>query len=209
MPKRKRKQEDMTDEEWRNWGENFGKRMGKRGKDFGEEMSQMGERIGRRVKQKTKEKGMRNWWFETLGFIGPLISSVFGLACLAIGIWFLNFVNLGVGSTFISSLSNFLFRNIHWFFGVFLFFNYSEYFSKIYDDFWWIVSPFTAGVGMVVFILISVVILNLINASAKIALISSFSNWLVANLVGIFVLVVVVGYIIVFIKKLIRMAAGI
>lgn len=198
MP-RKRKYSD--EEEWKDWGEKFGKRMEKRGKDFAEEMQDLGERFGRRMDRRDKEWKYR--WFGVFGFIGPLIGSILGVVFLGILIWLLKFINLPLNSSFISSVSNFLFVNLHWFFAVFLFFGYSDYFSKRFHITFWIVSPITTSIGTIIVIWISTWVLNLINASVQSSLIASVSNFLRANLLSLFIIFLVLGYVIVIIKKLI------
>ena len=198
-PKRKvkrkvKKYAGKTEKEWRDWGEKFGKRMDQRAKEFAEEVEDLGERFGKR---------MEGWWFRTFGFIGPLIGSIFGLICLAVGIWVLNMINLPLRSSFILAVSNFLFTNLHLFFGVFLFFGYSDYFSKRYPKTYWMISPITTSIGIVIVIWISVWILNSINTYIGSSVIESLSNFLYVNVWGIFVLFLVLGYAFAFIKRLI------
>jgi hypothetical protein len=195
-----------TEEEWRDWGEKFGKRMEKRGKEFGEEMENLSERISEHFERRGKEwaEECKDWWFGTLGFIGPLIGSIFGVVCLAFGVWVLKFINLPLNSSFISSLSNFILTNLHWFFAIFLFFGYNDYFSKRYPKTYWIISPFTNSIGVIFVVWIAVWILNLINKFTDSAVISFVSNFLYLNLLRIFFVFLVLGYTIIFIKKFIR-----
>lgn len=205
-PKRNVKRHaNKTEDEWRDWGDKFGKRMNKRGKEFGEEMRDLGERLGKKMERRSKkwEKEWKDWWFTTFGFIGPLIGSVFGIICLSVGILALNLINLPLESNFISGVSNFLFKNLHWFFTAFLFFGYTDYFSKRFSETYWIVSPIVTSVGVVIVIWISVWILNLINAYVSSSIITSLSNFLYVNLLGIFFLLLVFGYALVVIKKLV------
>ncbi len=203
-PKRKIKRyAGKTEDEWRNWGEKFGKRMEKRGREFSDEMEDLGERIGKHVERRSKKwaEEYRDWWFGTLDFIGPFIGSVFGVICLALGVWLLKFVNLPLESSFISSLSNFILSKLHWFFAVFLFLGYNDYFSKRYSKTFWIISPFTNSIGVVFVIWVAVWILNLINNFAGSSVIAFVSNLLYLNLTGIFFVFLVLGYAIVFIRK--------
>jgi len=207
-PKKKRKVKryaGKTEEEWRDWGEKFGKRMDKRGKEFAEEMEDFGKRFGIYMEYKGKkwEREWKTWWFKTFGFIGPLIGSIFGIICVAVGIFVLNLINLPLGSGFISQVSNFLFTNIHWFFAVFLFFGYSDYFSKRYRKNYWMVSPIISSIGIVIVVWISIWALNLINTYVNSTLITSLSNFLYVNLWGIFVVFLILGYAVVVIKKMI------
>lgn len=205
-PQRKAKRyHGKTEKEWRDWGEKFGKRMDKRGKDFAEEMEDFGKRFGIHMEQKGRrwERECRDWWFRTLGFVGPLVGSIFGIICVALGIFVLNLINLPVGSNFISQVSNFLFSNIHWFFAIFLFFGYSDYFSKRYSKTYWMVSPIFSSIGAVIVIWISIWVLNLINAYANSSFIASLSDFLAVNLWGIFIVLLILGYALAFIKKMI------
>ena len=200
-----RKYEDWSDEEWRDWGEKFGKRMGRRGKDFGEEMGELGERFGRHMERRGREwrREWKDWWFTTFGFVGPLIGSIFGLICLAVGIFILKFINLFLGSSFILAVSTFFFGYIHWFFAFFLFSGYTDYFSKRYRETFWTVSPLTTAIRICIAFWIAAWVLNLINTVPKISAFTSISNFLFANLLGIFVLLVFIGYVVMMIKKLI------
>jgi len=205
-PKRNvKKYAGKTEEEWRDWGEKFGKRMEKRGKEFGEEMEDLGERIGKRFENRTKklDKECRDWWFFSFGFIGPLIGSIIGIIFLALGLWVLKFVNLPLNSTFITSLSDFIMTKMHWFFAFFLFFGYSDYFSKRYQKTFWIVSPIFNSIGIVIVIWVVTWLLNLINNFANSSVISFVSKFLYLNLSGIFFVFFVLGYAMVFIKKII------
>jgi hypothetical protein len=204
-PKRKVKRyASKTEEEWRDWGEKFGKRMEKRGKEFGEEIKDLGERIGKRFEHRGKkwEKECKEWWFFSLGFIGPFIGSIFGIICLVIGIWVLNFFNVALQSNFISLLTNSVFQNIHWFFSAFLFFGYDDYFTKRYRQIYWIVKPVTGGIRILFVIWIAVWVLNTINISANSRLLAAVSNFLSINFWGIFVLVVLIGYVLMIIMKI-------
>jgi hypothetical protein len=194
-----------TEEEWRDWGEKFGKRMEKRGKKFGEEMEDFGERMSKHFERRGKKwaEESKYWWFGTLGFIGPLIGSIFGIICLALVVWVLKFINLPLNSSFITSLSNFILSKLHWFFAFFLFFGYNDYFSKRYSKTYWIISPITNSIGVVFVVWIAIWILNLINTFAGSAAISFVANFLYLNLAGIFFIFLVLGYAIMFIKKFI------
>ncbi|VVB59627.1 Uncharacterised protein [uncultured archaeon] len=181
----------------RDWGYRFGEEMDQRGKEFAEEIEQFGGRVGRRFERSAREwERERHYsWSRTFGVMGPLIGSVFGIVCLALGILFLNLVNLALGSIFISAVSGFLFANLGWFFIIFLFFGYSDYLRKLYPREYWMVSPVIAGAGVVVALWIIAWILNSINISLGSSLIASVVNFLYINLFAIFIIIVVLGYI--------------
>ena len=201
MVKRKRKPRRVKKEEFANLIE-------KRSKEFAEEIEDLGKRIGIHIEHEAKkwEKEKHDWWFRSFGFIGPLIGSVFGILFLAFGIWALNMVNLYLGSNFISVVSNFLFKNLHWFFAAFLFFGYSNYLSKILPKTYWIISPIISSIGVVFAVWISTWVLNMINIYVNSSLISYLSNFLYLNLWGILFVFVVLGYAIIFIKKLLNIS---
>lgn len=199
---KKKRYSGKNGEEWRDWGEKFGKRMEKKGREFGEEVEDLAERFGRRMeRRRERERGVRGWWFTTLGFVGPFIGSIFAFICLVIGIWVLNFFNIVLQSSFISLLTGVVLRNIHWFFAAFLFFGYDDYFTKRYHNIYWIVKPITGSVGVLFVLWIAIWLLNTINIPVNSNLITKVSNFLSVNFWGIFVLFVVLGYAFVFIKK--------
>jgi len=187
MPKPKRKKKETEIE--------------KRAKDFAEEVEAIGKRFGKRMERKGKK--WEHFRPKPFGLIGPLISSIFGIIFLSLGIWLLNWINIPMGSNFISRLTNFIFTNLHWFFAFFVYSNYTEYFSKKYSKSYWIISPLTTSIGIVIVIWISIMILNIINASVASTLILTVSNFLYENLAGFFFLFLVLGYAFVTIKMLI------
>ncbi len=179
----------------RDWGYGFGEEMDRRGKEFAEEEERFGERFGRRFEYGAREWERREWWFRTFGVIGPLIGSIFGIVCLAIGILFLNLVNLVLGSIFISAISGFLLANLGLFFLIFLFFGYSDYLHKLYPREYWLISPIITGAGVVIALWIIAWILNLINISLGSSTVASIVNFLYINLLGIFIIIVILGYV--------------
>jgi uncharacterized membrane protein len=203
MAKKPKRYAGKTEEEWKDWGLKFGKRMKKRGKEFGEEMENLGERIEKHFGRKGKKwsREYRDWWFFSLGFIGPLIGSIFGIICIALLVWVLKFVNLPLSSPFISTLSNFFITRMHWFFVFFLFFGYGDYFHKRYQKTFWTVSPIFSSIGVVIAIWVLIWILNLINNYIGSSLIASVSKFIYVNLAGIFVLLLFLGYLVVIVKK--------
>lgn len=204
MAKRSRRKperhSDMSEEEWRDWREKFQKRMEKRGMDFAEEVKDLGERFGRRMNRRERKERWMGWWSTTFGFMGSLIKSIFGMFFLVLGILALNFVNIPLGSTFISSVSSFFFRNLHWFFAAFLFFSYSDYLSRRFSKTYLLISPIVNSIGAVFVIWVAVWILNFINFYAGSSAISFVSNFLYSNLLGIFFLFLVLGYVLAIIK---------
>ena len=192
------------------WGENFGKFMEKRGKEFGEEIGELGKRFGKNFEDEGKklEKEWKGWWFRTFGLIGPLVGSIFGIVFLAIGIVVLNLINMFLGSSFISLVSNFIFRNLYFFFAVLLFFGYSDYLSKRFPKTFWIAKPMTTSLGIALVIWISIWILSLVNIYVGSRLITSLTNFLYLNMWGVFFVFLVFGYALIAIKKIIMDSVG-
>ncbi len=178
MVKKHKRYAGKTEERRKDWGEVFGKRMERTGKGMG-----------------------KDWWFRTFGLIGPLIGSIFGIVCLSIGIWLLNLVNAPLASTFISSLSHILLANLHWFFLIILFFGYNDYFSRIYFKKYWMVSPIVNSVRIIIVIWVLLWILSLVNSNIGSSLLVSVSNSIYANLLIIFLVFAVLGYVFLIIKK--------
>jgi hypothetical protein len=210
MAKRKskayvKKYAGKTEDEWRDWGESFGKRLDRSGRQFAEEIDYIARRFRNHFDDKGKEWEMKykGWWFRSFGFIGPLIGSVLGIIFLAIGILVLNLINASLGNGFIFSLTDFLQGNLHWFFGAFLFFGYSDYFFKRSPGFYRVISPIILGIGVVIVIWIVAGILNLINAYAQSSAIGVVSGFLYSNLFGLFVLFVALGYLVMIIKRMV------
>ncbi len=202
MVKKSKKEETYagkTEEEWRDWGENFGKRMdrlGKKiekgGKKFSEEAEDFADKFERHMERKSKRWKHHEFW--PFGFIGPLIRSVFGIIILMVLVLALNFVNLSLGNMFIVALSSFLLRNIQWFFAFSLFFNYSHYFSRLYHKTYQIVAPLVYSLNIVIALLIATWVIDLVNIFIKMNALTLASRIIYQNLIGIFVIFVLLGY---------------
>jgi len=203
---KKRKQKKYagkTEKEWRDWGEDFGKGIDSGSKKFSEGMERWGDDFGKHVERhgRRMEKEWKNWWFDAFGFVGPLLVSIIGIFFLAIGIWILNFVNFSLHSIFIFMLSNFLASNIQWFFLATLFLNYAKYFSRKYEGYW-IFSPMVNSLNIVYVVWILTSIFILIGVYTGVNILTNFANFLNDNLLGLFILFALIGYIFEFTKKI-------
>ena len=194
-PKREKKYAGKTEEEWRDWGERFGKKMEKIGKVFGEEMEDFTDRVATHAEHRHWERRFKEKCVAPFGVLGPFFSSIFGILLVLILYWFLSWVNLAVGNTFIYGLANFLNIYMPWIFLVFLFLNYTNYFSKKYWRDYWMIRPVTASIKILIFILFLVLIFKLANVF------QSWSNFLYTNILNFFVFFLIIGYIIVFVRK--------
>jgi len=198
--RRKEKYAGKTREEWRNWGEEFGKNIS----NFSEEMEGLGKRFGRRMEKKRWDRECRYWWFSTFGFIGPLIGSIIGIIFLLFGIWMLNLINTPFGSGFISTISNFFFYNLHWFFGASVLFGYNDYLRKKFSRSYWLFSPIVGGIEALFVIWIIISILVIVGEFTGVLLFSMLSSFFYTSLLGIFMLFVLIGYIEEIIKNIFR-----
>jgi hypothetical protein len=155
---------DEEERRWRDWGEGFGRNMGAWGRGFGTEMK-------RQFGSKRKEEGERNdfgkhswhcceddggpcrasfgrnmlWPF---GMIGPLLSSIFGIIVLIIGLWVLTFFNVILKSAFISLLVTAVSSNIQWFFAISLFIGYCKFFARHFPFTYWVLRPAASAAGI-------------------------------------------------------------
>lgn len=190
----------MTDREY----EELESKIEQRSREFAEEIEQLGRRLGMDIEHAARgqEREHREKWFRTFGLMGPLVGSIFGIVFLAFGLWVLSFINLSLGSVFISDISNFFFSNLHWLFAAFLFFGYSNYFSMRFPKTYWLVSPIIGGLGAVFVLWISVSVLKIINTYASSSFIATLSDFVYGNLWGIFFVLVVFGYAVILFRKL-------
>lgn len=171
----------------------------KNAKDFAEEMEALAEKFSERF----EGRGHEDWGFRVFGLVGPLIGSVFGTLFLLVFAWFVSLVNAWLGIGLFYSVSSFVRSNIHWFFGLFIFFGYSDYFSRRYRKSYWTVSPFVNGVTVFFVVWMAVFALNAINRHAGSLLIAGLSNFLYSNIFTIMFAFMALGYILILIEKII------
>jgi hypothetical protein len=183
--------------------EDFERWIEQRAKDFAEEIEDIGKRFGSEIEKKSKrhERHRHEWKFEVFGPIGPLFGSAAGIIFIAVGIWLLNLINIPLGSSFISTVSGFLFSNLHWFFIVSLFFGYNNYLKR-FSKGYWIIAPLMASIGIVIVAWVLGWAFGVVSNYTEASIFPQLSSVLSENLWGIFVLVLVLGYVIVFIQKI-------
>jgi len=190
MPRKKKRPEKYygkSEDEWKQWGEEFGERMEKWGDHFGKRME--------------RKYGGRDWWYKHFGFVGPLIGSIFGIFILAIAIVILRVLNFIVGSGFILAVANFLFNNLPLLFAISIFFGYNEYFSRKFRKTYWMISPITTALSVVIALWFASWVLTLLNTIPRLNVLASASNVLITYTPMIFIIFVVVGYAVVIINK--------
>ncbi len=167
----------------------FDKRM----EDFAGEVECMGKRTGRHFEKGGKQ--LEAWWFRTFGLLGPVISSIFGVFLFAVFIWIIFLANLTVGSPMLSDVHNFLSMNLGLFFLFFLFFSYKGHLRNFYNRIYLPLSPLLEVTGIVIAVWVIVQLVNVVNLSLGIHMLTYSIYYLEANLVNIFWILLVVGYI--------------
>ncbi|HLD58501.1 MAG TPA: hypothetical protein VI977_02560 [archaeon] len=182
--------------------EEFGEKIKEQAEDFAEEVEDIGERISRRFEEKKTEKKMR--WHHPFGFLWPLFGSIFGIILLVAGLMILDWLNIGLGSSFVPALTGFLFSNLPWLFLAGLFFGYTDFASKILPKAYWLFSPIAAAVGITFVVWLFAGIFVAINVSAKSGFIERLANFVFGNLLGIFVFFLLFGYVILFLARFIK-----
>lgn len=173
----------------------------KNAKDFAEEVVALAKKAG--IKPEKRHKENDDWSFRVFGFVGPLIGSVFGTLFLVLFSWLVGIMSTVLGMLFFTDVSYFITNNVHWFFVLFLFFGYSEYFSKRFRKRYWVVSPFVSGTGLVFVIWLAIWALNLVNVYGSSIFVANLSNFLYANMIGIMFVFIVLDYVLIVIEKII------
>jgi hypothetical protein len=193
MAKRKPRRKTYKEKDFDKWIE-------KRAKEFAEEIEEIGKRFEAEIDKKARKHERKEWKFEPFGPLGPLFGSAAGIIFVAIGIWLLNLVNASLGSGFISTVSDFLFSNLHWFFIISLFFNYNDYLKK-FSKAYWAISPIMAGIGIVIVAWVLSWAFSVVSNYTDASIFPNLSTFLGENLWGIFVVVLILGYMAVFATK--------
>ncbi|GEM_PF-3164688 len=202
-----------TEKGFDKWGKRFGKRMEKSGEEFGEEMKEFGKKM-------EQEKGLESgscrpyqgmWWrahwhkrhrFSFFGAIGPFIGSIFSVILLVIGALVLDYINLWLEVALISYITVFILGNLQWFFAISLVLGYVNYFGKVFPRARWLFWPIGNAVGWTFLFWIGAWVLSLINMYTVFGTFSQMSALLYSNLAAIFVVLLVLGYLMVGIKRL-------
>jgi len=179
----------ISDEEyWEEWGERFGRKMERKGEAFGKRMEACFEKKGKKFEEKCC-----SW--HPFGIIGPLIGSICGIVVLIIIVAIVNWLNLGLGSAFLSALTGFVMANLAWFLAAGLFFNYAKYISKFVGHFRYFVKPIITGAAIAFVAWLIGAVFMAVNVSAQDPIIASISFSLSSNVLPIFIVFVVLGYV--------------
>ena len=166
--------------------------------NFAEEMESLGKRLEAKADRKRKDHCHHN----TLGILGPLISSLLGIIVISLFVWILGIVNAGIGSEFISNLRAFFLLNLNLFFAISVFFSFSKYFSRRNPKEYELFSPISLGVGVAFALWITGNIMALSNLSAYAPVLGTVSAFLVNSSYWFFGLFLFIGYLILVIRIL-------
>lgn len=207
---------------WRDIGDEISKHMEEGGREFGQEMESLGtglrrrfeekkrmrreremrEKWGRELREERWERAWDSWWFNTFGFVSPIIGSVFGLLWLLLAIWIINLVNVPLGTKFLPAITAFLWANMGLFFAASVFFGYARYFSRRFTGVFWFVSPLVNAAAVVFALWVCTAILDAVNAGLSYAGLAAASLAVQNNLYAIFIVMAVLGYAFAFTKRL-------
>ncbi|VVB75110.1 Uncharacterised protein [uncultured archaeon] len=190
----------MSDEEyWEEWGERFGKKMEKKGEAFGKRLEARFEKKGKHFEKDCK------WHCSPLGVIGPLAGSIVGIVVLIIIVAIVNWLNLGLGSTFLSALTGFVMNNLPWFFAAGLIFNYAKYISRLMGHFKHFFRPVITSAAIAFVAWLIGAVFMAVNVSAQDPFIASVSYSLSTHVLEIFLVFLVLGYAFLIIGHFLRM----
>ena len=162
---------------------------------FGEEVTVLGKKAEQHIDRKGEE--WDSWFHRTLGPVGPILSSIFGIIVLVFAVWVLGLVNFPVGSSFVVAIQDFIMIYLGYFFLLFLLFSYTSYLSKASPVAYRAVSPFSTAIG-VVFVLWIVIQALYITPVAMLAPVISVVEGFLPHL---FIIILVIGYIVMMAKK--------
>jgi len=165
---------------------------------FSEEVGTLGEKFGKKMESKGEE--WESWFHRTFGIVGPFISSIFGLIIFGLMIWVVSFVNLGLGSVFLSSVVSFLLANFGLFFIIFLFFSYTSYLSKTSPRSYRPLSPIVTAIGITIGFWLASYAIDIANISLGIPALSTLAFYVGMNLHMIFLFFLFLGYIVLAVK---------
>jgi phage shock protein C len=167
--------------------------MEQRLEDFGEEMEALGDRMGRRLDER---RGSCGWCCGTFGPVWPFLSSVLGIAFIALLLWFMDFFNVRVGSGFLAGVGNFVQSSLGLFFLIFLFFSYSSYVSRCWPRQYRAASPIVTAAGIVVALWLAASAIGLSALPAGMPFLSGAAGFVMENLVWLFMFFLVLGYLV-------------
>ncbi len=152
--------------------------------------------------KKMEKKGNKccAWYRNTFGIAGPLISTIFWLACITFGIWALKFLVLSTGVVPLAGTYDFFLGNIEIFFLIILLSSYLSYFRSVSPKAYAVVSPLSAAFDITVFLWVAANIVQIINVGLKNEVLLNCADYALSNLAAIFILFTFLEYFVLFIR---------
>lgn len=177
-------------------------------RDFSEEVEDMGEKFGKRMEKHGKgwEKRGRererrgdewdSWFHNTLGMVGPLVSSIIGIILFVLLTWVISLINTGMGSWILTDVNLFLTSNIGIFFLLFLFFSYASYFSRFHRRAYRLFSPVSVALGAAVGFWVAASAVGIVNVAIGNPVLSSLAFYANQGVLLVFWLFLFLGYLV-------------
>ena len=138
------------------------------------------------------------WGFlplEILGMLGPLIGAAVSLIITIICLWLVRFANVIFQSEFLTLMVGAVDRNIAWFFIVPLVVGYCQYLAKRFYAGYFLLMPIGNAASFTFSMWMAAWVFKTVGALANVLLLSQIGIFLRENLVPIFALVLVLGYV--------------
>lgn len=167
-------------------GRKMGEALGQMGRTWGEGTGRAGERIG-------------SWWYRSLGIAAPVVSGLIGVAALLVAMVIMGAIaTVSEHGTFWSDLVSFIWQYFWLFVGLTFLNSFSSYFHRMHRRSWRWVSPAAAAVGSLAGFWILAQILEIMEMDLGFSGLGNLAEFIEFILPVIFVLVIVVGYMMVF-----------
>lgn len=162
--------------------------------NFGEEVEKIGEHLEHDVE--VGEKRIARSWHSTFGFLGPLITSIFGIVLFIVFLWFLGFFAFATNTGFLLGVRYFLASNLGVFFLLFLLFGYANYLGRINRGTYRLVWPLVSSAKLVaiVWVIANVILVSGIDCNAP--FVRDAAIYALDALFWIFVLFAALGYLV-------------
>ncbi len=167
--------------------------------DFEEEVKKIGKKVNEKVKENMDEK--RSRLKRTLGVLYPLLTSLIGLIILGISIVSIEVLNLALETSFLFTLHAFLVNNLEILFLALLVTSYGSYLEKKFRDLHLVLSPLITSFGVTVFLWVLASVVGMLNMSLGRYHSIGISNMVLSNLGNIFVVLAIIGYVVLMVKK--------
>lgn len=134
-------------------------------------------------------------------FTSPLIQSILGTMIIMICTYALVALSQGLDNAFLKLMGQFLIYKIHYLFILSLLFNYNQYFKKHSNESYRFFSPLPDAFSAALMAWMISHLLNTINIYSKLQFLQLLSDILYENLIPIFFIILLLGYILVLTKE--------